>query len=139
MSDNYLKLKGTPGGIIVSYSFTYAGKFYEWADQSVPELKNYPPNDARGTLMQAAIIVLTLTLMERHSKGSGMGELYKNVSAAFAPTVQNRFHTAIKDLASFMLNLDRATLTTDAIPFLSKLAGADDKKLTESIGIWLVT
>ncbi len=134
--DQHLKLRNTPGGIITTYAYNYAVKFYEFASVKLPELKQYPP-DARFTMMQAAIIVSTLILTERRTGGAAGGELHDNVSRAFAPPARHRCLTAIQDLSAFLLQSDRAAIAPEAIPSYASLAGADDKKLGSSIGSWL--
>ncbi len=134
--DQHLKLRDTPGGIITSYAYNYAVKFFDYADQKLPEFKPYP-SEARYTLMQAAIIVATLILTEKSARGVGWEGLHDNVSRAFAPPVRHRCLTAIQDLSSFLLQSNRGEIAPEAIPSYSSLSDADDKKLAGSIGAWL--
>ena len=134
--DQHLKLRDTPGGVITASAFTYAVKFYDFAATKFPELKNYPP-DYRCTLHQAAIIVATLILMERHAAGAGARELHDNVSKAFPPPARHRCLTAIQDLSAILLQTDRAFISPEHIPSYESLKGADDKTLASSIGNWL--
>lgn len=129
--------KDTPGGIITARAFKYAGSFYDFADEKFPELKAYPPENARGTLLQAAIIVSTLILMERRSRGAGWNDLHGSVSLAFSPSVRDRHLAAIQDLSCSLLQLDRRGLKPVEIPSFSSLTDAPDEKLVSSIGLWL--
>lgn len=134
--ERHLKLRDTPGGTITVYAYNYAVKFFDYADQKLPDFKAYP-SEARYTWMQAAIIVSTLILMEKSSTGVGSEGLHDNVSRAFAPPVRHRCLTAIQDLSAVLLQSNRGNIAPEAIPSYSSLAGADDKKLKESIGTWL--
>jgi hypothetical protein len=126
-----------PGGIITAYALKYARSFYEFAEKKFPELNRYPPDKARGTLLQAAIVVSTLIMVERRSGGAGWGELCDDVSRAFAPTVQRRHVSAIIDLSCHLLQVNRGSLDADAIPSFAGLASAPDEKLVGAIGAWL--
>ncbi|MFI5345169.1 MAG: hypothetical protein ACHQ51_02230 [Elusimicrobiota bacterium] len=130
--------KGTPGAVITAYAFKYSGTFYAFADQKFPELKGYPPDNGRGTLLQAAIIVSTLIHMERATRGAGRDALHAGVEQAFAPSVQRRHHAAIQDLACALIERRRGELKDDAIPSFETIAGAPDQKLMNAIGLWLV-
>lgn len=132
-----LNKKDTPGGIITARAFKYAGSFYDFADEKFPALKGYPPENSRGTLLQAAIIVSTLILMERRSRGAGWNDLHNSVSLAFAPSVRDRHLSAIQDLSCSLLPLDRGGLKPAAIPSFSSLTETPDEKLVNSIGLWL--
>lgn len=132
-----LHRKDTPGGIITARAFKYAGSFYDFADEKFPELKGYPPDNARGTLLQAAIIVSTLILMERRSRGAGWEDFHNSVSLAFSPSVRHRHLSAVQALSSSLLSLDRGGLKPIEIPSFSKLTDAPDEKLVNSIGLWL--
>ncbi|MDD5303295.1 MAG: hypothetical protein PHS14_09320 [Elusimicrobia bacterium] len=132
-----LNKKDTPGGIITARAFKYAGSFYDFADEKFPELKGYPPDNARATLLQAAIIVSTLILMERRSRGAGSNDLHNGVALAFAPSVRDRHLAAIQDLSCSLLQRDRGGLKPVEIPSFSTLADAPDAKLMSSIGLWL--
>ena len=134
--DQHLKLRDTPGGIITAYAHNYAVKFFDYADQKLPDFKAYP-SEARYTWMQAAIIVSTLILMEKSANGVDRDDLHDNVSRAFAPPARHRCLTAIQDLSAFLLQSNRGNIAPEAIPSYSNLAGADDKKLAGSIGEWL--
>ena len=135
---DYLKKKKTPGGIITTRAFDYSCSFYDFAGEKYPELKRYPPEKARGTALQAAIIVSTLILMERHSGGAGWNDLHNGVSRSFASSVQYRNLSAIQDLSSALLQSNRSTLKTDEIPSFASLADSGDEKLVNSIGVWLI-
>jgi hypothetical protein len=127
----------TPGATITAYAFKYSRSFYEFAEKKVPELAKYPPDQARGTWMQAAIIVATLIMVERRTAGAGWTELCDDLSRSFPPTVQRRQLSAVIDLACYLLQVSRATLKVDTIPPLTGLAGAPDEKLVREIGAWV--
>jgi hypothetical protein len=135
---DYLKKKKTPGGVVTTRAFDYSCSFYDFAGEKLPELRRYPQEKARGTALQAAIIVATLILMERRSGGAGREELHDGVSRSFAASVSHRNLSAIRDLASALLETDLGGLKADAIPSLASLAGASDEKLVSSIGVWLI-
>jgi hypothetical protein len=127
----------TPGAIITAYAFKYARSFYDFAAQKLPELDQYPPDKARGTLLQAAIIVSTLILVERRSGGAGREGLHDDVVQSFPPPVQHRHLSTIQDLACHLLQLNRHNMPPRAIPPFSSLASVPDQKLVASIGEWL--
>lgn len=129
--------RSTPGGIITARAFKYAGSFYDFADEKFPELKGYPPDNARGTSLQAAIIVATLILMERRTRGAGWNELHDGVSKAFAPSVQRRHLAAIQALSCSLLQTDLGALKAYTIPSFASLADTPDQKLADAIGLWL--
>lgn len=135
--DHDLKRNSTPGAVITGRSFNYACSFYDFANQKYPELNQYPPEKARGTLLQAAIIVSTLILMERSSGGAGRNELHDDVSRSFAQAVRQRKLSAVQDLSCCLLQLNRGGLKADAIPSFTSLAAFPDEKLVNSIGVWL--
>ncbi len=128
-------LRDTPGGVITSSAFDYAVKFAAYADTKYPELKAYP-NDARYAAHQAAIVVVTLILMERRSPGSGAA-LHENVSKAFPPSARHRCLNAVQDLSAYLLKMERDAIGLDAIPSFQDLAKTDDKQLGSDIGAWL--
>ena len=136
--DHSRKNQDAPGGVITAYAFKYSGSFYDFAEEKFPELKRYPPNGGRVALLEAAIIVSTLIMMERRSGGAGWKELHDGVSRAFAPSVQHRQLAAIQDLACALLPLNRGGLKAAEIPPFAGLAGAPDEKLSSSIGLWLI-
>jgi hypothetical protein len=135
--EKYLRKRTTPGGEIVVRAFDYSCSFYDIADVKLPELKRYPPEKARGTALQAAIIVAALIQMERRTAGVGWNTLHIEVARAFAPSVAHRNVAAIQDLAAVLLSLDRAGLVGDSIPSFAKLAGAGDDALKGALGSWL--
>lgn len=132
-----LNKKDTPGGIITARAFKYAVSFYDFADKKFPALRGYPPENSRCTLLQAAVIVSTLVLMERRMRGAGWAELHNSVALAFSPSVRERHLAAIQELSCDLLELDRAVLKPIGIPSFSKLSDAPDAKLVESMGLWL--
>ena len=129
--------KDTPGGIITARAFKYAVSFYDFADKKFPALRAYPPENARGTLLQAAIVVATLIALERRTKGDGWAELHNSVALAFAPSVRDRHLAAIQELSCVLLGLDRSVLKPIGIPSFAGLADAPDAKLVETIGFWM--
>ncbi|MBI5200910.1 MAG: hypothetical protein HY925_04930 [Elusimicrobia bacterium] len=135
--DQSFESKNTPGGVITGRAFNYACSFYDFANQKYPELKQYPPEKARGTLLQTAIIVSTLIMLERRSGGAGRNELHDDVSRSFAHAVRQRKLSAVQDLSCFLLQLNRGDLKADAIPSFAGLANVPDEKLVNSIGVWL--
>ena len=135
--DEHGRKKSTPGGTITAYAFKYARSFYEFAETKFPELNKYPPDKARGTWLQAAIIVSTLIMVERRTGGAGWNELCDDVSRSFAPAVQRRQLSAVIDLSCRLLQVNRGSLKADAIPSFSSLASAADETLMNSIGLWL--
>lgn len=128
--------KDTPGGIITARAFKYACSFYDFADEKFPELRAYPSDLPRNTLLQAAIIVSTLILMER--RGAGSPELHSGVALALAPSVRDRQLPVIQGLACSLLQRDRAGLKPLEIPSFAPLAGVADAKLVGEIGAWLI-
>jgi|CXWL01.1.fsa_nt_gi hypothetical protein len=134
--ERHLKLRDTPGGIITAYAHSYAVKFFDYADQKLPDFKAYP-SEARYTWMQAAIIVAALIQTEKAVGGADRDDLHDNVSRAFAPPVRHRCLSAIQDLSAALLQSNRADISPEAIPAYASLAGADDKKLRESVGGWV--
>lgn len=135
--DRDLNMENTPGAVITGRAFNYACSFYDFANQKYPELKQYPPEKARGTVLQAAIIVSTLIMMERGSGGAGRNELHDDVSRSFAPAVRQRKLSAVQDLSCSLLQLNRGGLKPDAIPSFASLAAYPDETLVNSIGVWL--
>jgi hypothetical protein len=136
--EKYLDKKSTPGGEIVTRAFNYSCSFYDIADAKLPELKRYPPEKARGTALQAAIIVAALILMERRTAGVGWNTLHLQVARAFAPSVAHRNVAAIQDLVCVLLALDRAPATGEEIASLAKLAAETDENLKAALGSWLI-
>lgn len=132
-----LNKKDTPGGITTARAFKYAVSFYDFADEKFPALRGYPPENARGTLLQAGIIVSTLILMERRTKGAGWEDLHSSVALAFSPSVRDRHIAAIQELSCQLLELDRGVLKPIGIPSFSAVADSPDAKLVEAIGLWL--
>jgi len=128
--------KDTPGGVITARAFKYAGSFYAFADRKFPELRTYPPDIARNTMLQAAIIVSTLMLLERRSAGSP--ELHGGVALAFAPSVRDRHLAAIQALSCSLLQRGRAGLKPLEIPSFAPLKEAPEEKLVGDIGLWLI-
>jgi hypothetical protein len=138
MSDRDPRIKkSSPGAVITSYAFKYSRTFYDFASQKLPELDQYPPDPARGPLLQAAIIVTALILMERLNAGVGRNELHQDVVQSFPPSVQHRQLTGIQDLAAELLQLNRHNIPARSIPSFASLAGFPDSKLVGSIGEWL--
>ncbi|MFI5361097.1 MAG: hypothetical protein ACHQ49_03925 [Elusimicrobiota bacterium] len=129
--------KRTPGAVITRYAFAYARSFYDFAAKKLPELDQYPPDKARGTFLQAAIIVSTLIMVQRRTGGAGWNDLCDDVSRSFAPAVQRRHLSAVIDLSCSLLQISRATLKEDTIPSFESLAAMSDQKLVEAIGSWL--
>ena len=135
--DQSFESKNTPGAVITGRAFNYACSFYDFAGQKYPELKQYPPEKARGTVLQAAIIVSTLIMLERSSGGAGRSERHDDVSRSFAPAVRQRKLSAVQDLSCSLLQLNRGGLKADAIPSFAGLANVPDETLVSSIGVWL--
>lgn len=132
-----LDKKDTPGGVITARAFKYAGSFYDFADEKYPELRTYPSEIARATLLQAAIVVAALILMERRSSGAGTAGLREDVALAFSPSVRDRLLPPIRNLSCDLLQRDRAGLKPQEIPSLAALAGTPDAELVKAIGQWL--
>ncbi|MBI2386539.1 MAG: hypothetical protein HYV14_11055 [Elusimicrobia bacterium] len=130
-------VKDTPGGIITARAFKYAGSFYDFADAKYPELRAYPPDVARVTLLQAAIIVAALILMERRTKGAGASELHGGVALALPPSVRDRLLPPVQTLSCSLLQRDRSSLKPQEIPSFADLAGQPDATLVKAIGLWL--
>ena len=129
--------KDTPGGIITGRAFKYAESFYDFADKKFSELKGYPPENARCTLLQAAIVVATLIQLERRNQGAGWFDLHVSVVHAFAPSVRDRHLAAVNDLYCCLLEQDRNGPKTIAIPSFCDLATIPDAKLVKELGLWL--
>lgn len=123
--------KDAPGGIIASYAFNYAVKFYDFAAAKYPGLMAYAP-DHRNAMHQAAIVVASLIQLERRSAASA--ELREGLASAFPHSARRRCLTAIQSLSSELL---KAGVPAEGIPSYAPLAGADDKHLAGSIGSWL--
>lgn len=134
-----LNRKDTPGGIITARAYKYAESFYAFADEKFPELKGYPPENARCTLLQATIIVSSLIMMERRNQGAGWFDLHTSVVHAFAPSVRERHLAAINDLYCCLLEMDRNGAKAIVIPSFCDLAAMPDAKLVNSIGLWLTS
>lgn len=138
MTDKDPRIKRTsPGAVITSYAFKYSRSFYDFASKKLPELDRYPPDPGRGPLLQAAIIVAALIMLERKNAGAGRNELHQDVVSSFPPSVQHRQLTAIQDLAAELLALNRRDIPARSIPSFASLAAAPDQKLVEEIGEWL--
>lgn len=135
--EKYLQKRGTPGGDLATRAFNYSCSFYDIADEKLPEFKRWPEEKARGTALQAAIIVAALIQMERRTAGVGWNTLHIEVARAFAPSVAHRNVAAIQDLVCFLLSLDRASVVGDSIPSLAKLAALGDEKLKDMLAAWL--
>lgn len=126
-----------PGSIVTDYAFKYSRSFYDFASKKLPELDQYPRDAARGPLLQAAIIVAALILLERKNAGAGRNELHQDVARSFPPSVEHRQLTAIQDLACELLQANRHNMPARAIPSFAAIAGAPDSKLVTEIGEWL--
>jgi hypothetical protein len=138
MTDKDPRIKRTsPGAVITSYAFKYSRSFYDFASKKLPQLDQYPPDPARGPLLQAAIIVASLIMMERRNAGAGRNELHQDVVLSFPPSVQHRQLTGIQDLACVLLQLNRHNIPVRSIPSFASLASAPDQKLVTEIGEWL--
>ena len=129
--------KDTPGGVITARAFKYAGSFYDFADEKYPELRGYPTEIARVTLLQAAIIVAALIMMERRTKGAGMSDLHGGVALALPPSVRDRLMPPVQTLACALLRRERGGLKPLEIPSFAALAGTPDAALVKAIGLWL--
>lgn len=128
-----------PGGVIASYAFRYSSSFFDFADEKYPPLKTYPPENPRGVLLQAAIIVLTLVLLERAAGAAGREERHAGVVRGIAPSARHRLLSAVRGLAASLLARDPAALPPGTIPPLDALAAAPDAALAEKAGVWVVT
>lgn len=129
--------KDAPGGVITARAFQYAGSFYDFADEKYAELRTYPTEIARVTLLQAGIVVAALIQLERRSGGAGTAELREGVVLAFPPSVRDRLLPPIQQLSCALLQRDRAGLKPQEIPSLAAPAGTPDAALVKEIGRWL--
>lgn len=127
--------RNSPGGIITSYAFNYAVKFFEYADSKYPELKKFPI-DNRHAALQAATVVSVLIQQERKTPG-GAKVLHADVSRSFPPSARHRCLTAVQDLSAYMLKRDRDSIGLDEIPPLESLTATDDKVLGSVLAAWL--
>jgi len=129
---------GAPGRIITSYAFKYAGTFYDFADEKFPELKRYASGGARNILLEAAITVATLLILERRVDGASPAELRDGVARSYAPSVQHRNLAAIQDLSCVLLKSDKNALKASEIPSFESLINVPDDKLSAAAGLWLM-
>ncbi|MDE2143567.1 MAG: hypothetical protein KGL74_07530 [Elusimicrobia bacterium] len=126
------------GRLITSYAFKYAGTFYDFADEKFPELKRYASGVGRGVMLEAAITVAVLLLLERRHDGPRPEDLREGVRRSYAPSVQHRNIAAVQDLACVLLQSNRDALKAAEIPSFEPLVGAPDAKLMETTGLWLM-
>lgn len=124
----------SPGSTINAYAFKYSRSFFDFAAKRLPELDQYPPDPARGPLLQAAIVVAALIQLERLTAGAGRNELHQDVARSMPPSVRNRQISAVQDLACDLLGLSREDIPARSIPSFAGLAGAPDSKLAGEIG-----
>ena len=127
-----------PGKIITSYAFKYAGTFYDFADEKFPELKRYSSGGGRSILLEAAITVATLIILERRTDGADPKELRESVAKSYAPSVQHRNVAAVQDLSCFLLQSNKSALKASEIPSFESVIGAPDEKLVSATGLWLM-
>jgi hypothetical protein len=127
-----------PGAIITAYAFKYSGTFYDFADEKFPELKRYSSGGVRNILLEAAITVSTLLILERRHDGVDPKVLRDGVCRSYAPSVQHRNIAAVQDLACHLLQSNRNALKASEIPSFDALVGAQDDKLVSAMGLWLM-
>ena len=127
-----------PGKIITTYAFKYAGTFYDFADEKFPELKRYSSGAGRSILLEAAITVATLIILERRLDGADPRELRDGIARSYAPSVQHRNLAAIQELACLLLKKEKNGLKASEIPSFNALVGAKDDTLVGDMGLWLM-
>ena len=130
--------RSSPGEIVTSYAFKYSRSFFDFAAKRLPELAQYPPDQERGPLLQAAITVAALIQAERRSAGAGRNELHQDVVKTLPLSAQSRQLSHIQDLASELLQIDRQDIPGRSIPSFADVAGQADQHLIGVIGEWLV-
>ena len=128
----------TPGAIVTSYAFKYSRSFFDFAAKRLPELAQYPPDQERGPLLQAAITVAALIQIERRGAGAGRNELHQDVVKPLPLSSQSRQVALIQDLAAELLQTAREDMPGRAIPSFAGVAGQADAHLIGQIGEWLV-
>lgn len=139
MSDRDPRRKRTsPGEIVTSYAFKYSRSFFDFAAKRLPELAQYPPDQERGPLLQAAITVAALIQAERRSAGAGRNELHQDVVKTLPLAAQSRQLSYVQDLAGELLQVDRQDIPGRSIPSFADVAGQADQHLIGVIGEWLV-
>lgn len=139
MSDRNPRNKRTsPGEIVTSYAFKYSRSFFDFAAKRLPELAQYPPDQERGPLLQAAITVAALIQIERRSAGAGRNELHQDVVRTLPLAAQSRQIALIQSLASELLQVNLQDIPARSIPSFAGVAGQADQHLVGVIGEWLV-
>lgn len=135
---NFRKQAASPGSIVTSYAFKYSRSFFDFAAKRLPELAQYPPDQERGPILQAAITVAALIQAERRSAGAGRNELHQDVVKTLPLSSQSRQVSLIQDLAAELLQVDRESMPGRSIPSFADVAGQADAHLIGQIGEWLV-
>jgi len=130
--------RATPGETVTSYAFKYSRSFFDFAAKRLPELAQYPPDQERGPLLQAAITVAALIQAERRSAGAGRNELHQDVVKTLPLSSQSRQISLIQDLAAELLQANREDMPGRSIPSFADVAGQADAHLIGQIGEWLV-
>jgi hypothetical protein len=128
----------SPGTIVTSYAFKYSRSFFDFAAKRLPELAQYPPDQERGPLLQAAITVAALIQAERRGAGAGRNELHQDVVKTLPLAAQSRQIALIQDLAAELLQANREDMPGRSIPSFADVAGQADAHLVGQIGEWLV-
>ena len=139
MSERYSRgPKPSPGAIVTTYAFKYSRSFFDFAAKKLPELAQYPPDQERGPLLQAAITVAALIQAERGSAGAGRNELHQDVVKTLPLAAQSRQVALIQDLSAELLQANREDMPGRSIPSFAGVAGQADSHLVGQIGEWLV-
>lgn len=128
----------TPGAVVTSYAFKYSRSFFDFASKRLPELAQYPPDQERGPLLQAAITVAALIQAERRSAGAGRNELHQDVVKSLPLSSQSRQLALIHGLACELLQANPQDIPGRSIPSFADVAGQADQHLVGQIGEWLV-
>ena len=139
MSDrNPRNMSTSAGEVVTSYAFKYSRSFFDFAGKRLPELAQYPPDQERGPILQAAITVAALIQAERRNAGAGRNELHQDVVKTLPLSSQSRQVTLIQDLAAELLQANREDMPGRSIPSFADVAGQADAHLIGQIGEWLV-
>lgn len=126
------------GRDIAARAFKYSCSFFEFADKKFVEMRQYRTDRARGSYMEAAIVVAALIQLERRPGGMGREALHLGVARSYAPTVAHQNLAAIQNLSGYLLHSKLEGLAANAIPSYEELAKKSDAELTQAIAAWLI-
>ena len=130
------ELKNAPQ-FILTWAFNLACETEPLLRAEFPEIGDFPSTFLFNDVLQAAIIVSAMLVLERH-RGADFTDFHEAVVLKIAPSMRDRYLPAIQDLSSFLLRIERGTLSRDEIPPFTPLLVADEQKVWNSIVFWLV-